>query len=68
MLTVQYAKAPPDIKFTAVEPGYTATDLTAATGAGQAPTAGAEVITTVATIGIDGPTGTLQERGGQLPW
>ena len=28
MLTVQYAKARPDIKFNAVEPGFTATDLT----------------------------------------
>jgi len=30
MLTVQYAKALPDIKFNAVEPGFTATDLTPA--------------------------------------
>jgi NAD(P)-dependent dehydrogenase (short-subunit alcohol dehydrogenase family) len=68
MLTVQYAKALPDVKFNAVEPGVTATDLTAAFGGGQAPADGAEVIARVATIAIDGPTGTLQERGGQLAW
>ena len=35
MLTVQYAKALPGIKFNAVEPGFTATDLTPFSGAGQ---------------------------------
>ena len=35
MLTVQYAKPLPHIKFNAVEPGFTATDLTAAVGGGQ---------------------------------
>ena len=34
MLTVQYAKALPAIKFNAVEPGFTATDLTPFSGAG----------------------------------
>ena len=67
MLTVQYAKALPDIKFNAVEPGFTSTDLTG-NGAGQKPAEGAEVIAGVASIGTDGPTGTLQERGGELAW
>jgi NAD(P)-dependent dehydrogenase (short-subunit alcohol dehydrogenase family) len=35
MLTVQYAKALPQIKFNAVEPGFTATELTPFSGAGQ---------------------------------
>ena len=35
MLTVQYAKAYPDIKFNAVEPGFTATDLTPFSETGQ---------------------------------
>jgi NAD(P)-dependent dehydrogenase (short-subunit alcohol dehydrogenase family) len=35
MLTVQYAKALPDIKFNAVEPGFTATDLTPFRGPGS---------------------------------
>ena len=35
MLTVQYAKTFPGIKFNAVEPGFTATELTPFSGAGQ---------------------------------
>jgi NAD(P)-dependent dehydrogenase (short-subunit alcohol dehydrogenase family) len=68
MLTVQYAKALPDIKFNAVEPGFTATDLTPASGAGQPVEKGAEVIVRMATIGEDGPTSTFQENGDELAW
>jgi NAD(P)-dependent dehydrogenase (short-subunit alcohol dehydrogenase family) len=68
MLTVQYAKALPDIKFNAVEPGFTATDLTPFSGAGQPVEDGAEVIVRMATIGQDGPTGTFWENGGELGW
>jgi NAD(P)-dependent dehydrogenase (short-subunit alcohol dehydrogenase family) len=68
MLTVQYAKARPDIKFNAVEPGFTATDLTPFSGAGQPVEVGAEVIVRMATIGQDGPTGTFQEGDSELGW
>jgi len=68
MLTVQYAKALPEIKFNAVEPGFTATDLTPASRAGQPVEKGAEVIVRMATIGKDGPTGAFQENGGELAW
>ena len=68
MLTVQYAKALPEIKFNAVEPGFTATDLTPFSGAGQPVEKGAEVIVRMATIGEDGPTGTFQENEGELAW
>ena len=68
MLTVQYAKALPGIKFNAVEPGFTATDLTPFSGAGQPVEEGAEVIVRLATIGEDGPTGTFQEGEGALGW
>jgi NAD(P)-dependent dehydrogenase (short-subunit alcohol dehydrogenase family) len=68
MLTVQYAKALPTIKFNAVEPGFTATDLTAGSGAGQPVEEGAEVIVRMATIGKDGPTGTFWENGARLAW
>lgn len=68
MLTVQYAKALPGIKFNAVEPGFTATDLTPFSGAGQPVEIGAEVIVRMATIGKDGPTGTFEENEGALPW
>jgi NAD(P)-dependent dehydrogenase (short-subunit alcohol dehydrogenase family) len=68
MLTVQYAKSLPGIKFNAVEPGFTATDLTPFSGAGQPVETGAEVIVRMATIGKDGPTGTFQEGEGDLAW
>jgi NAD(P)-dependent dehydrogenase (short-subunit alcohol dehydrogenase family) len=68
MLTVQYAKTYPDIKFNAVEPGFTATDLTPFSGAGQPVEVGAEVIVRMATIGKDGPTGTFQEGDEELGW
>jgi NAD(P)-dependent dehydrogenase (short-subunit alcohol dehydrogenase family) len=68
MLTVQYAKALPNIKFNAVEPGFTATDLTPFSGAGQPVEMGAEVIVRMATIGKDGPTGTFQEGESELRW
>ena len=68
MLTIQYAKALPEIKFNAVEPGFTATDLTPFSGAGQPVEKGAKVIVRMATIGVDGPTGTFQENEGELAW
>ena len=68
MLTVQYAKTYPDIKFNAVEPGFTATDLTPFSGAGQPVERGAEVMVRMATIGKDGPTGTFQENEEELGW
>jgi NAD(P)-dependent dehydrogenase (short-subunit alcohol dehydrogenase family) len=68
MLTVQYAKTFPEIKFNAVEPGFTATDLTPFSGAGQPVEQGAEVIVRMATIGKDGPTGTFQEGEEELAW
>jgi NAD(P)-dependent dehydrogenase (short-subunit alcohol dehydrogenase family) len=68
MLTVQYAKSLPDIKFNAVEPGFTATDLTPFSGAGQPVEEGADVIVRMATIGPHGPTGTFQEGHDELAW
>ncbi len=68
MLTVQYAKTFPQIKFNAVEPGFTATDLTPFSGAGQPVERGAAVIVRMATIGRDGPSGTFQEGDDELGW
>jgi NAD(P)-dependent dehydrogenase (short-subunit alcohol dehydrogenase family) len=68
MLTLQYAKAVPEIKFNAVEPGYTATDLGGANHGGRPVEESAKVVVRVATIGPDGPTGTFQEDAGELPW
>jgi NAD(P)-dependent dehydrogenase (short-subunit alcohol dehydrogenase family) len=68
MVTVQYAKSLPAIKFNAVEPGFTATDLTPFSGAGQPVEMGAAVIVRMASIGKDGPTGTFQEGEDELGW
>ncbi|WP_257136410.1 SDR family NAD(P)-dependent oxidoreductase [Streptomyces sp. st170] len=68
MLTVQYAKAEPRIRFNAVEPGPTATDMTAEFGIGRSPEESARVVVRFATLDADGPTGTLQDEGGVLPW
>ncbi len=68
MLTVQYAKTYPDIKFDVVEPGFTATELTPFSSAGQPVEVGAEVIVRMATIGKDGPTGTFQDGEAAVPW
>ncbi|MFD8655267.1 SDR family NAD(P)-dependent oxidoreductase [Streptomyces mirabilis] len=68
MLTVQYAKAHPSIKFNAVEPGTTATDLTAAFGVGRSPEESARVVVRLATLDADGPTGTFQDENGKVPW
>ncbi|GAA2224776.1 SDR family NAD(P)-dependent oxidoreductase [Promicromonospora sukumoe] len=66
MLTVQYAKAHPGIRFNALEPGTTATDMTASFGIGRSPEQSAAVVGRLATLGPDGPTGTLQDENGTL--
>jgi NAD(P)-dependent dehydrogenase (short-subunit alcohol dehydrogenase family) len=68
MLTVQYAKSQPGIKFNALEPGTTATDMTAAFGIGRTPEESAKAVVALATLGADGPTGTFQDENGILPW
>lgn len=68
MLTLQYAKAHPGIKFNAVEPGTTATDMTADFRIGRPAEVSARVVVRLATLGVDGPTGTLQDENGTLHW
>jgi NAD(P)-dependent dehydrogenase (short-subunit alcohol dehydrogenase family) len=68
MLTVQYAKAQPGIKFNALEPGATATDMTAAWGIGRPVAESARVVVRLATLDASGPTGTFQDEAGVLPW
>ncbi len=68
MLTVQYAKSQPGIKFNALEPGTTATDMTAAFGIGRPVEESARVVVRMATLNGDGPTGTLQDEAGVLAW
>lgn len=66
-LTVQYAKALPELRVNAVDPGYTATDLNGNSGH-QSVKEGTDAIIRLATIGTDGPTGTFSDRHGALPW
>lgn len=68
MLTVQYAKSQPGIRFNAVEPGFTATDMTAGFGGGRTPEESARTVVRLATLGADGPTGTFTDEDGELPW
>ncbi len=69
MLTVQYARAVPEVKVNAVEPGYTDTALGGADNShGRPVQVSAKVIARLASIGPDGPTGTFQEDDGELAW
>jgi NAD(P)-dependent dehydrogenase (short-subunit alcohol dehydrogenase family) len=67
MLTVQHSRAFPDLRINAADPGYTATDLNGRSGT-QTVSEGTDAIVALATIGPDGPTGTLQDREGLVPW
>ncbi|MGW5110294.1 SDR family NAD(P)-dependent oxidoreductase [Nocardia sp. NPDC004123] len=66
-ITVQYAKAFPDIRINAVEPGYTATDLNAHAG-NQTVEEGAEIIVRMARVPQNGATGGYFDASGTLPW
>lgn len=67
MITVQYAKAFPQMRINAVEPGYTKTDLNGNTGV-QTVGQGAEIIVRMAQAGPDDPTGGYFDAQGPLPW
>lgn len=67
MLTAQWAAALPGLRINCVDPGYTATDFNGHSGP-QTVEEGAEIITTMATIGADGPTGTFTDRHGSVGW
>jgi len=67
MLTVQYAKALPEIRVNAADPGYTATDLNGNSGH-QTVTEGTDAVVELATRGGQGPTGTFIDRSGVAPF
>ena len=71
MITVQYAKAVPEVKFNAVEPGITATRLGGGdpgSHPGRSAAVSAKIVAELANIGTDGPTGTFREDDGVLAW
>jgi NAD(P)-dependent dehydrogenase (short-subunit alcohol dehydrogenase family) len=67
MVTVQFAKAFPQMRINAVEPGFTATDLNGGAGH-QSVEQGAEIIAQMAQVGPEGPTGGYFSAEGQLTW
>ncbi|GAA2065251.1 SDR family NAD(P)-dependent oxidoreductase [Streptomyces albiaxialis] len=67
MVTAQYAKAFPEMRINAVEPGFTSTDLNGNTGT-QTVQEGADIIVRMARLTPDGPTGTFTDTSGPLPW
>jgi NAD(P)-dependent dehydrogenase (short-subunit alcohol dehydrogenase family) len=67
MITVQYAKAFPNMRINAVQPGFTKTDLNGNTGL-QTVEQGASIIARMAQVGPDGPTGGYFDAEGTLPW
>jgi NAD(P)-dependent dehydrogenase (short-subunit alcohol dehydrogenase family) len=66
MLTMQYAKSTPDVRFNAVDPGQTATEFTG--NLGHDVSEGADAAVRIATLGSETPTGTVTDREGILPW
>lgn len=67
MLTILYAQAYPQLTVTAVDPGFTATDLNGHQGA-QSVEEGAAAIVAVATAGPAARTATFSGASGLIPW
>jgi NAD(P)-dependent dehydrogenase (short-subunit alcohol dehydrogenase family) len=67
MLTTQYAKALPDVRFNAADPGYTATDLNRHSGP-QTVTEGTDAIVALATEDPSAGTGRFIDRLGPVAW
>jgi NAD(P)-dependent dehydrogenase (short-subunit alcohol dehydrogenase family) len=67
MLTTQYAKALPGIRFNVADPGYTATDLNGHSGH-QTVAEGTDAIVTLATEDPSAGTGRFVDRFGAVPW
>jgi NAD(P)-dependent dehydrogenase (short-subunit alcohol dehydrogenase family) len=67
MITSQYARALPEFRINAADPGYTATDLNGNSGF-QTVEEGSDAIVALATVAPDGPTGAFIDRSGPVPW
>jgi NAD(P)-dependent dehydrogenase (short-subunit alcohol dehydrogenase family) len=67
MLTTQYAKALPDIRVNAADPGYTATDLNGHRGS-QTVTEGTDAIVALATEKPGSGSGRFVDRHGEVSW
>jgi NAD(P)-dependent dehydrogenase (short-subunit alcohol dehydrogenase family) len=67
MLTSQYAKALPQMRVNAVDPGYTDTDFNQHRGT-KPVEQGAEIIVRMAQLNGSGPTGQFVDENGIVPW
>jgi NAD(P)-dependent dehydrogenase (short-subunit alcohol dehydrogenase family) len=67
MLTTQYAKALPGVRFNAADPGYTATDLNGHSGP-QTVSEGTDAIVALATEDPCAGTGRFVDRYGPVAW
>ena len=67
MLTTQYAKALPDMRVNAADPGYTATDLNAHSGP-QTVTEGTDAVVALATEQPGAGSGRFVDRDGEIAW
>jgi len=67
MMTAQYAKAIPEVRFNAADPGYTATDLNGHSGH-QTVTEGTDAIVALATEDASAGTGRFMDRVGPVAW
>ncbi|MFC5060686.1 SDR family NAD(P)-dependent oxidoreductase [Actinomycetospora atypica] len=67
MLTTQYAKALPDVRVNAVDPGYTATDLNGHSGP-QTVTEGTDAVVALASEQPGAGTGRFVDRDGEIAW
>ena len=67
MLTTQYAKALPEVRVNAADPGYTATDLNGHSGP-QTVTEGTDAIVQLATEGPGHASGRLVDRHSETTW
>jgi NAD(P)-dependent dehydrogenase (short-subunit alcohol dehydrogenase family) len=66
-ITIQYAKAYPNIRINAVGPGFTATAINGHTGT-QSVEEGAKIVVRMAQITRDGPSGGFFDLRGPIPW
>ena len=67
MLTSQYAKALPQMRVNAVDPGYTDTDFNQHRGT-KPVEQGAEILVRMAELNGSGPTGQFVDENGIVPW
>jgi NAD(P)-dependent dehydrogenase (short-subunit alcohol dehydrogenase family) len=67
MMTAQYAKAIPEVRFNAADPGYTATDLNGHSGH-QTVSEGTDAIVALATEEPSAGTGRFVDRVGPVAW